>query len=263
MQSESDIRAKRGRAPAELVRISRRLAERIERLRFAAPVCCTYNPLVYAREPHERYLTRFGSAPKDILLVGMNPGPFGMVQTGVPFGDVAMVRDWLRVEGVIESPAHAHPKRPVLGFDCERSEVSGSRLWGWARERFDTPERFFARFFVANYCPLAFVEQTGRNRTPDKLAPAEREALFAICDDALRAVVDYFEPRIVVGIGGFAERRAREALAGRSCAIGAILHPSPANPVANRGWAGVIEGQLAALGIELDELAGGGLPRAD
>jgi single-strand selective monofunctional uracil DNA glycosylase len=251
MRSESNIRVKRTREPAELVRISRALAERIDRLRFAQPVCCMYNPLVYAREPHERYLMRFGAAPKEILLVGMNPGPFGMVQTGVPFGDVAMVRDWLGVEGPVLSPARAHPKRPVLGFGCERSEVSGSRLWSWARERFGTPERFFARFFVANYCPLAFVEESGKNRTPDKLAPAEREKLFALCDDALRAVVAYFEPRVVIGIGAFAERRAREALAERSCAIGTILHPSPANPAANRGWAGVIEGQLAALGIAL------------
>lgn len=251
MPSESSTRAKRAREPAELVDISRRLAERIERLRFAAPVCCAYNPLVYAADPHERYLMRYGTAPKEVLLVGMNPGPFGMVQTGVPFGDVAMVRDWLGIEGTLRSPARAHPKRPVLGFQCERSEVSGSRLWGWARDRFGTPERFFARFFVANYCPLAFVEKSGRNRTPDKLAASEREALFALCDEALRAVVDYFEPRIVIGIGGFAERRAREALGGRPCRIGTILHPSPANPRANRGWAGVIEGQLAELGIDL------------
>lgn len=251
MPSESSTRAKRARGPAELVDISRRLAGRVDRLRFAAPVCCTYNPLVYASEPHERYLLRYGSAPKEVLFVGMNPGPFGMVQTGVPFGDVAMVRDWLGIDGTLRSPARVNPKRPVLGFGCERSEVSGSRLWGWARDRFGTPERFFARFFVANYCPLAFVEQSGRNRTPDKLAPGEREALFAVCDDALRAVVDYFEPRLVIGIGGFAERRAREALAGRPCRIGTILHPSPANPRANRGWAGVIEGQLAALGIDL------------
>jgi single-strand selective monofunctional uracil DNA glycosylase len=251
MPSESSTRAKRAREPAELVDISRRLAERIERLRFAEPVCCAYNPLVYAADPHERYLMRYGTAPKEVLLVGMNPGPFGMVQTGVPFGDVAMVREWLGIEGTLRIPARAHPKRPVLGFQCERSEVSGSRLWGWARDRFGTPERFFARFFVANYCPLAFVEKSGRNRTPDKLAADERKALFALCDDALREVVDYFEPRIVIGIGGFAERRAREALDGRPCRIGTILHPSPANPRANRGWASVIEGQLAELGVAL------------
>lgn len=234
-----------------LVEISRALSKRVEPLHFATPVACTYNPLAYAREPHERYLARYGAAaPREVLLLGMNPGPFGMVQTGVPFGDVAMVRDWLGITGRVDAPSGAHPKRPVLGFDCPRSEVSGTRVWGWARDRFRTPERFFERFFVANYCPLAFVEESGRNRPPDKLPAAERQALFAACDEALRRVVDALRPSIVIGIGGFAEKRARAALDG-SCRIGCILHPSPASPAANRGWAQAIEPQLAALGVEL------------
>jgi single-strand selective monofunctional uracil DNA glycosylase len=235
----------------ELIRISRALAERVERLRFASPVSCRYNPLVYAREPHERYLTRYGAEPREVLLLGMNPGPFGMVQTGVPFGDVAMVRDWLGVAGEVMRPTHEHAKRPVLGFMCERSEISGSRLWGWARERYGTPEKFFARFFVANYCPLAFVEESGRNRTPDKLPAAEQQTLFAVCDEALRQIVAHLRPRFVIGIGGFAERRARPALADQPCVVGTILHPSPASPLANQGWSKKIEKQLAALGIEL------------
>jgi single-strand selective monofunctional uracil DNA glycosylase len=252
MRDRRDNRSRLAGGTAELVAISRRLCERVEPLMFAAPVCYTYNPLSYAREPHERYLERYGAAaPREVLLVGMNPGPFGMVQTGVPFGDVAMVRDWLGVTGNVARPAREHPKRPVLGFACKRSEVSGTRLWGWARQQFGTPEAFFARFFVANYCPLAFVEESGRNRTPDKLPTAEREALYAVCDDALRGVVECLRPRLVVGVGGFAERRARAALAGHACEIGTILHPSPANPRANRGWGPIVERQLADLGVEL------------
>ncbi len=236
----------------ELASIYRTLGKRVGTLSFGAPVACTYNPLVYAREPFERYLERYAcSAPREVLLVGMNPGPFGMVQTGIPFGDVTLVRDWLGVTGRVDPPANMHPKRPVLGFQCPRPEVSGTRLWGWARDRFGTPERFFARFFVANYCPLAFVEESGRNRPPDKLPAAEQQALFAMCDDALRGVVRVLEPEVVIGIGGFAEKRARAALAGEPCRIGGILHPSPANPNANRGWAAIIERQLAELGIEL------------
>ncbi len=244
-------------APSALVQASRALAERVERMRFADPVCCTYDPLVYAREPHERYLTRYGRGPREVLLLGMNPGPFGMVQTGVPFGDVVMVREWLGVTGRVERPAQAHPKRPVLGFECKRREVSGSRLWGWARDRYGSAEAFFARFFVANYCPLAFVEESGRNRTPDKLPREEREALFAACDDALRSVVAHLAPRFVIGIGAFAERRARAALEGWDCAVATILHPSPASPLANRGWAQAVEKQLAALGVDLSRPAAG------
>jgi single-strand selective monofunctional uracil DNA glycosylase len=235
----------------KLVEISRSLSERVASLRFADPVSTVYNPLDYARIPHELYLSRYGNGPKEVLLLGMNPGPFGMAQTGVPFGDVAMVRDWLGVVGAVAKPRDEHPKRPVLGFDCERSEVSGTRLWGWARERFGTPQRFFERFFVANYCPLVFMESSGANRTPDKLLAAEQNALCGACDDALRDAVRALQPRLVVGVGGFAERRARAALAGVGVAIGAILHPSPASPLANQGWAPKIEQQLRGLGVAL------------
>src|SRR6185503_19653269 len=229
-----------------LVDISRSLSERVASLRFADPVCCVYNPLDYAREPNELYLSRFGNGTKDVLLLGMNPGPFGMVQTGVPFGDVAMVRDWLGVVGAVAKPRDEHAKRPVLGFECRRSDVIGARLWGWARDRFGTPQRFFERFFVANYCPLAFMESSGANRTPDKLPAAEQQAVSSVCDEALRAIVRQLEPRIVVGVG---ERRARAALGGENVEIGTILHPSPASPLANRGWAAKIEQQLKSLGI--------------
>jgi single-strand selective monofunctional uracil DNA glycosylase len=234
-----------------LVDISRALSARVGKLRFAEPVCCVYNPLEYARAPHELYLSRYGGGEKEVLLLGMNPGPFGMAQTGVPFGDVTMVRDWLGISAPVAKPRDEHPKRPVLGFECTRSEVSGSRLWGWARDRFRTPERFFRQFFVANYCPLAFMESSARNLTPDKLPAAEQQPLSAACDDALRAVVRQLRPRIVVGVGAFAERRARAALADDNVDIGTILHPSPASPLANRGWAGTIERQLQNLGISL------------
>jgi len=238
-------------AALTLVDVSRALSERVASLRFADPVCCVYNPLEYARAPHELYLSRYGGGPKEVLLLGMNPGPFGMAQTGVPFGDVTMVRDWLGIVAPVARPRDEHPKRPVLGFDCHRTEISGTRLWGWARDRFGTPQRFFERFFVANYCPLAFVAASGANLTPDKLPAAEQRAVSSACDEALRAVVRLLRPQIVIGVGGFAERRARAALGGENIAIGTILHPSPASPLANRGWAGAIERQLQSLGISL------------
>ncbi len=235
----------------ELQRISDALAARLDRLRFSPPVTHVYDPLTYARAPHAAYLERYGSPPKEVVLVGMNPGPWGMAQTGVPFGEVTAVREWLQIEGPVGRPAHEHPKRPVAGFSCHRSEVSGSRVWGWARARFGTPERFFARFFVANYCPLLFLEEGGRNRTPDKLPASEREPLFAACDQALRQTVLALSPRLVVGIGRFAEQRARVALHGLDLRLGRVTHPSPANPAANRGWEDLVTQELRALGVEL------------
>ncbi|TFH32163.1 MAG: single-stranded DNA-binding protein [Myxococcales bacterium] len=227
------------------------MSRAVSRLEFGGPVTHVYNPLQYARRPHEIYLSRFGAAPKHTVFVGMNPGPFGMGQTGVPFGDVGFVRDWMGIEALVDRPPDEHPKRPVLGFDCKRSEVSGSRLWGWAQDRFGTPERFFSRFFVINYCPLIFMESTGRNRTPDKLSADERAALLSECDKALRAAVDVLDPELVVGVGAWATNRARAALGQYGPTIGTVLHPSPASPKANRGWASQAESDLRGLGIKL------------
>ena len=235
-----------------LVTISRALCKALSDLRFAAPVAYLYNPLEYARAPHEAYLNMWGKGPKRVLFLGMNPGPFGMAQTGVPFGDVRMVQDWLRIEGKVGRAPHEHPKRPVLGFSCARSEVSGSRLWGWAKDRFGRPEDFFRNHFVANYCPLAFVEASGRNLTPDKLPARERAPLFDACDEALRRIVETLRPEFVVGVGAFAMERAKTSLPDFEGVIGSILHPSPASPKANRGWAKHAEAELATLGLRLD-----------
>jgi single-strand selective monofunctional uracil DNA glycosylase len=235
----------------DMISISKKLSRDVSKIPFGAQVAFVYNPLDYAWKTHEIYLERYGNRPRDVVLVGMNPGPFGMVQTGVPFGDVTVVREWLKIEGAVGRPSPEHPKRPVQGFSCPRGEVSGQRLWGWARDRFKTPERFFSRFFVLNYCPLAFMEETGRNLTPDKLPSQARDKLFEVCDRALGDAVSFFDPEFAIGIGAFAEKRLKTALAGveTSATIGRILHPSPASPAANRGWAEQVEQQLAALGL--------------
>lgn len=237
--------------PNQLVAIADCLCRKVARLAFAPPVAYVYNPLDYAASVHRSYLSRYGQTPKTVLLLGMNPGPFGMAQTGVPFGDVAMVRDFLGLAGEVGRPTREHPKRPITGLACPRGEVSGARLWGWARDEFGVAERFFESFFVANYCPLVFMEASARNLTPDKLPAREQAALFAACDEALRATVDCLRPRFVVGVGAFAHQRARAALAGMDLVIGTVLHPSPASPAANRGWAAQARQQLVQLGVAL------------
>jgi single-strand selective monofunctional uracil DNA glycosylase len=238
--------------PSTIARSLRRAAHRLRReiapLSFGAPVTHVYNPLEYAYAPHRRYIDTFGASHKRVVFLGMNPGPFGMVQTGVPFGSISNVRDWLKIEAKVSRPAREHPKRPILGFDCPRTEVSGARLWGAIEAAFGAPEHFFDRCYIANYCPLAFVEESGRNRTPDKLPAGERDPLFAACDRHLRSVVRILEPEWVVGIGRFAESRAQEVL-GDSVRIGRILHPSPANPRAQRDWGGAARRELRTQGI--------------
>lgn len=234
-----------------LVDTARELAGACDRLRFSPPVRHVYNPLVYAWGPHESYLRRFAGQGAGTVLLGMNPGPWGMAQTGVPFGDVVAVRDWLGIAAEVGQPPDPHPAKPVHGFRCRRREVSGSRLWGWAQVRFGSADRFFARLFVANYCPLVFLDEGGRNLTPDRLAAADREPLLALCDRALARTLAALRPELVVGVGGWAEAQARRVLADREVRVGRILHPSPASPAANRGWAAQAERQLAALGVRL------------
>lgn len=242
--------------PDGITAITDDLVANIARLTFAAPVSYIYNPLAYARSGYDRYVAAFGCSIKEVVLVGMNPGPFGMAQTGVPFGDVEMVSGWMGISSCIGQPAKVHPKRPISGFSCARREVSGRRLWGWAKKRFGRPETFFERFFVLNYCPLVFMEASGRNRTPDKLPAVEKKRLFEICDQALQRSIDLFKPRWVIGIGGFAEKRVKDALKDRNLKIGRTTHPSPANPKANRGWELLVESELTSMGIDLPEQKG-------
>jgi single-strand selective monofunctional uracil DNA glycosylase len=232
-----------------LVSAARDLAAQADELRFVAPVSHVYNPLIYAWNAHEIYLRRFGATPKEVVFLGMNPGPFGMAQTGVPFGEISAVRDWMKISAAIGRPAREHPKRPVLGFACARSEISGQRLWGLFARRFGTAEKFFTRHFVVNYCPLAFLTATGSNLTPDKLRPEEREALGRICDAHLRRVLEILRPKWVIGVGAFATERAEIAAAGLPVRVGQILHPSPASPAANRGWAEQAAAQLETAGV--------------
>ncbi|MDR2991671.1 MAG: single-stranded DNA-binding protein [Burkholderiaceae bacterium] len=237
----------------ELISAARSLCAALTPLTFAAPVSHVYNPLDYAWKPYELYLARYGNGKKRVLFLGMNPGPFGMVQTGVPFGDVDMARDWLGITAPVHKPARENPKRPIKGFACTRSEVSGNRLWSLMRQHFGTADAFFADAFVVNYCPLAFFDQS-RNLTPDKLPAQESAPLYAACDVHLRRVVATLQPQWVIGVGAFAQARAESALAEQRTTvpqlkIGRILHPSPANPAANRGWAQTVTAQLRAAGV--------------
>jgi len=224
------------------------LRDRCNELRFAEPVTHVYNPLDYAWPAVRQYLERYGDGPRRVLFLGMNPGPWGMAQTGVPFGEVAAVRDWMGLDAAVGKPPVEHPQRPVQGLACPRSEVSGRRLWGFFAARHRDAAEFFAEHLVLNHCPLVFMEETGRNRTPDKLPVAEREPLLAACDEALAELLALYRPEWCVGVGGYAEKRLR-AVAGDGVRVGRLLHPSPASPAANRGWQPQAEKQLAEQGI--------------
>ncbi len=235
----------------ELIASTRRLADDLREMSFSPPVACVYRTLDYTWEAHRIYLERFGAGKKRVIFLGMNPGPFGMAQTGIPFGEVAAVRDWMGIDAPIGKPVPEHPKRPIEGFQCKRSEVSGRRLWGLFSERFPKPEAFFKDHFVLNYCPLVWMSETGANLTPDKLRSSEMAPVEDACMKHLQEVIALMKPAYLIGVGGFAEERLSRAAAaiGSKAITGRVLHPSPASPAANRGWAEAATKQLAALGI--------------
>ena len=237
---DSKLSRKSGNPARALLRAAERLIACIENLNFTAPVAYVYNPLVYAWAAYRSYLERFAATPKRVMLLGMNPGPWGMAQTGVPFGEILAVREWMGIEEQVRRPEEEHPRRPVMGFSVTRSEVSGKRLWGLIKQRFGDAEMFFRDHFVGNYCPLLFLDRDGKNITPDKLRSADRDSLFRCCDDHLRAMIEALQQRL---------RVLRESACWKEMKVAGILHPSPASPLANRGWADLAADRLISLGI--------------
>jgi single-strand selective monofunctional uracil DNA glycosylase len=236
---------------SELINAGRLLADALRPLMFSDPVTHTYLTVDYARAGYEAYLETYANSKKRTLLLGMNPGPYGMAQTGVPFGEIAAVRDWIKLSPEIGKPDHEHPKRKISGMDCDKSEVSGRRLWGLFAERFPNADDFFKDHLVINFCPLIWMKDTGANLTPDKIRATEMAPADAACQIHLRRLIEILEPQYLIGVGGYAENQmqiAQQEL-GTSAVIGKILHPSPASPAANRGWSEVAERQLKEIGV--------------
>ena len=195
-----------------------------------------YNPLEYAWDAHEAYLKRMGSSSARTVVLGMNPGPHGMGQMGIPFAATSMVRDLLDITGIpVNQPEVADPRRPVIGLEYPRKEVSGIRLWGLLSERYGNAEAIASNVFLVNHCPLMlFTGPRATNITPDKVAGPTAHALLERCDEHLREVVGVLDAKRVIGVGKFAESRAKAALADYSVEILGCWHPSPASPLANR-----------------------------
>jgi len=238
----------------ELIAAARELASAMDQLVFDAPVAYTYNPLTYAWAGHEAYIRKFATGKKKVLYLGMNPGPFGMAQTGVPFGEIAAVTLWMGINAPIAQPPATHPKRPIQGFSCPRSEVSGRRLWGLFEEMYGSAEAFFADAYVANYCPLIWMSESGANIPPTQLPKEQVAQIDAACQRHLVRIIEILEPQYLIGVGGYALKQLELAAATipeHTFTLGTILHPSPASPVANKCWPEKPRQQIRAiLGME-------------
>ena len=234
-----------------LLNNAQQLSHSLINLSFVAPVTHIYNPLEYAWEAHKWYIRKYVTCQAPILLVGMNPGPWGMAQTWVPFGEVNAVRDFLHMPPNIQigKPVPENPARPVTGLQCKRSEVSGRRLWTeWAHTDYEHADTFFQQFYVYNYCPLMWMEKSGRNRTPVQLPAAKRREVEVFCDQALKNTISTLKPKAICGIGGYAAGRCQEIMKKlpeeEKIAVFTVLHPSPASPAANKGWVDKFRSQI-------------------
>jgi len=131
-------------------------------------------------------------------------------------------------------------------------QVSGARFWKLLRQVCVTPENFFRRCFVHNMCPLLFMCLSGKNVTPPELPASARQQLNAACDRAVVDVLRLLCVRTVVAIGKYTETRVRSSLDDAGITdinIATIMHPSPANPAANRAWNDVALAQLTQAGL--------------
>ena len=238
-----DIGAKLAEAAQRLSVICNAAIPKLEKKTIVAHAT---NPLDYAWPHHEQYLEKWGGMGAHTLLLGMNPGPWGMAQTGVPFGATEVAQSFLQIEPrILETPANAHPKRPIEGMGLVRQEISGTRLWNLMSQHYGSAESTFSSIVVVNHCPLLLLGETGKNITPNNLPAAVMAPILKACDDHLLEVVEILGITRIIGVGKYAEQRARMALGagkkgngtgndGREIRIDTCWHPSPASPLANR-----------------------------
>lgn len=227
---------------------TKKLSEEVSELVFSFDGYI-YNPLDYAWNAHSEFIEKYITHKVDTIFLGMNPGPFGMMQTGVPFGEINAVKNYLKIGAHIGKPQNEHPNRPVEGMNIKRSEISGLRFWGMVQDFYPEPSEFFKTNAVFNYCPLGFISsvKTAKNITPESLVKSEREALDRVCLNYLADIVEILEPKYLVGIGKYAEEKLKKVAGSRF--VTSIIHPSPGNPMANNGWKEKTIGKLRELGI--------------
>lgn len=189
-----------------LIAITAELRDKLDRLPEPAGVE-VYNPLSYAWQLHQRYLRRFvtqgpqteppfevgGMGPsvstqqRRVLFIGMNPGPFGMMQTGCPFGDKVSARQLGGLPGVPLSDRHTESldlsklttlkARRTQGFGIKQRETSGQRFWEGMTELWPLTSIGRARV-TAGGAPIVLFDEEPDRRAAMSTDPIE----VMLCD---------------------------------------------------------------------------------
>jgi Uracil DNA glycosylase superfamily. len=207
------------------------------------------NVFSYAIDPFLEYLEKAERGSVRTLYLGMNPGPYGMYRTGIPFCDFVTKREFLKITASVDETFidvdAVRGEKP----DEKRREVSGMRLWGLFESVYHSPERFFSSSLVLSYSPLIFFRSEGRraNIALSDVKSLDRKRIEKVSDEFLKRYIKELKCDTLVGIGDYAHRALVRCSDGER--LLKIAHPSPANPAANGDWAGRTYCYLKSEGV--------------
>ena len=140
-----------------------------------------WNPGSYGAPWHRVFREIYPLRERPILMFGLNPGPYGMGQTGIPFTDVRRLRQCLPKMALTLRERGREPRVPGLAprslrrFFTREFESSAVRVYRFLELGWGSAEKGWRSVGVANSCPLLFLDPEGRNQTPavrgDQAAP--------------------------------------------------------------------------------------------
>lgn len=189
------------------------------------------NVHAYGWSAYEAFVRAYYSDGRPrILALSMNPGPFGAVQTGIPFCDVPLARQLLPG---FDRLIAAKPSWVA----SERREISALKLVVWSDARFGGIRGLYARVLLAMTCPLAILRGPRKTNVPLPALPRrEQEKIEAFIPRHAAEEIRLAEPAGILMLGEWAQRVWRIALRTDPglASLPALAAPHPAAHITNR-----------------------------
>jgi single-strand selective monofunctional uracil DNA glycosylase len=254
------------KGPDPLGRCWKRAARRFEpmaRQLARATGWLVLNPGRYGERWHARFRRAYPMSPRPLLVFGLNPGPYGMAQTGVPFTDLKRLESalpglWKDLVASGEPVTRPGLAPPSLARHLTRTfESSSVRVYRFLERAYGRPELALREVVFVNPCPLLFIDpETGANRTPADLPRALRARKAAELVHAfeelrratvLEAVAE-LEPRGAILLGRDVAAAVGEALRAALGARSVVEWEHPARAVPET-WSRGLADELRKRGL--------------
>jgi len=197
------------------------------------PDIVVINPLEYLWLQYGYYTSCYHNQYPRAMIIGMNPGPKGMSQTGIPFGSPNIIPSILPNKSLFneirdnEGSPVSSPHRRITGPSNTTVEVSGNRLWSALIKRYGDFKSITSEIFVDNICPLLFLcgKNGSKNLTPDKLTPSPAKIiLIRLCTERLQKIYQCLgEPSNIVALGRWSHKFLEKMFP--KVRVTYILHP--------------------------------------